>query len=113
MKLTQMAVKNAKPKDKDYKLTDGRGMYLLVSKKGQLYWRMNYRFSGKQKTLALGVYPEVSLADARHKCAEARETLAQGRDPGHERKIAKLTSGIANGNTLRAIAEELIVKMER
>jgi integrase len=113
MNLTHVAIKNAKPRDKDYKLSDAQGLYLLVSKKGQRYWRLNYRFGGKQKTLALGVYPDISLADARRKCAEAREAIAEGRDPGHERKIEKLTRGISAGNTFRAIAEELIVKMER
>lgn len=113
MPLTQLEVKNAKPGEKSYKLVDGRGMYLFVNPKGKRYWRLNYRFAGKQKTLALGVFPNVSLADARLKVAEARETLEDGRDPSLERRVAKLTAGIANGNTFRALSEELIIKMER
>lgn len=65
MKLTNTQVKNAKPKAKAYKLTDGEGMYLLVHPNGSKYWRLNYRFQSKQKTLALGVYPLISLAEAR------------------------------------------------
>lgn len=65
MKLTNTQVKNAKPKLKAYKLTDGEGMYLLVHPNGSKYWRLNYRFQSKQKTLALGVYPLISLAEAR------------------------------------------------
>ena len=60
MALTDTAVKNAKPREKAYKLTDGDGMYLYVTAKGQRYWRLDYRFEGKRKTLALGVYPEVA-----------------------------------------------------
>jgi len=64
MALTDIKVRTAKPTDKQYKLTDGNGMHLLVHPNGSKYWRLQYRFGGKQKMLALGVYPEVSLADA-------------------------------------------------
>jgi hypothetical protein len=72
MKLTAIAIKNAKPG----KHSDGEGMYLLVTESGQKYWRFDYRFLGKYKTLALGVYPDTSLAVARSKRAEARTLLA-------------------------------------
>ncbi|MCB2097944.1 MAG: DUF4102 domain-containing protein, partial [Parvularculaceae bacterium] len=62
MPLSQMAVRNAKPKDKDYKLTDGEGMFLFVTKAGGKFWRWSYRFGGKQKTVSLGAFPEVTLA---------------------------------------------------
>lgn len=113
MPLSQMAIRNAKPKDKDYKLTDGEGMFLFVTKTGGKYWRWSYRFGGKQKTLSLGVYPEVTLAEAREKRAAARATLAKGRDPGLERKIEKLTAGTSSGNSFDALAKELILKMQR
>ncbi len=65
--LNDVHCKNAKPKDKDYKLSDGGGLYLLVKKTGSKYWRMNYRFNGKEKTLAIGVYPVITLKNARKK----------------------------------------------
>lgn len=108
-----MAVHNAKPREKDYKLSDGQGMFLLVTKKGGRYWRWSYRFGGKQKTLSLGVYPEVSLAEAREKRAAARAILAEGHDPALDRKIKKLTAGEVPGNTFTALAKELLLKMER
>ena len=80
MALTDIAVKSAKPKDKPYKLTDGDGMYLLVNATGK-YWRLDYRFLDKRKTLAIGVYPVVSLAEARDKKNDARKSLANGIDP--------------------------------
>jgi integrase len=113
MPLSQMAIRNAKPKDKDYKLTDGEGMFLFVTKTGGKYWRWSYRFGGKQKTLSLGVYPEVSLAEAREKRADARAALAKGRDPGLDRKIEKLTAGASSGNSFEVVARELILKMQR
>jgi hypothetical protein len=75
MALTDIQARSAKPKSKPYKLSDGNGMHWLVSETGK-YWRMNYRFRGKQKTLALGIYPETTLADARQKRIEARKLLA-------------------------------------
>ncbi|SAR15991.1 phage integrase family protein [Klebsiella pneumoniae] len=79
--LSPKKIENAKPKDADYKLTDGGSLYLLVKKNGTKAWRMNYRFNGKQATLALGVYPDVPLATARKRRDEARQLLADGRDP--------------------------------
>ena len=72
MPLTALAVKQAKPKEKDYKLADGGGMYLLVTKKGGKYWRLKYRFAGKEKVLALGVYPTVTLEEAREARLKAK-----------------------------------------
>ncbi|HCB0987216.1 TPA: DUF4102 domain-containing protein [Klebsiella variicola] len=76
MKLTARQVETSKAKDKPYKLSDGGGLYLLVNPNGARYWRLKYRVAGKEKSLALGVYPEVSLADARQKRAEAKKVLA-------------------------------------
>jgi hypothetical protein len=89
MALADITVKNAKPKEKDYKLADGDGMYLLVATSGGKRWRLKYRFGGKEKLLALGTYPDVSLAEARNKRHEARNQLAHGIDPGAERKALK------------------------
>ena len=89
MALTDIQVKTAKPKVKDYKLTDGEGMFLLVASSGGKRWRLKYRFGGKEKQLALGTYPDVSLVEARAKRHEARNQLAHGIDPGGERKALK------------------------
>lgn len=86
MPLTDTKVKNAKPLDKEYKLTDGFGMFLRVTPKGSKYWQMAYRFEGKQKLFSIGVYPAVSLADARQRRDEAKRLLAQGIDPNAKKQ---------------------------
>ena len=78
MKLTARQVETSKPKEKAYKLSDGGGMYLEVAPNGSKYWRMKYRYAGKEKRLALGVYPSISLAQARAKREEAKRILALG-----------------------------------
>lgn len=105
MALTDIAIKKAKPADKPYKLTVGGGLYLLVNLIGK-YWRYNYRFLGKSKTLALGIYPDVSLARAREKHAEARKLLADGTDPGERRKETKQAALVAMANSFEAVARE-------
>jgi len=84
--LTNTAIKNAKPKDKPYKLSDGKGLYLLITIAGSKLFRFNYRIQGKQKTMAIGVYPDVTLAMAREKRDEARKLIAGGIDPMQEKK---------------------------
>ncbi|WP_399675948.1 tyrosine-type recombinase/integrase [Serratia sp. szju] len=106
MPLTDIKVKTAKPTDKAYKLTDGGGMYLLVKPNGSKYWRLKYRFVGKEKMLSIGVYPDVSLADARQKRDEARKILAAGGDPGEVKKADKLAQKLSTENTFEAIARE-------
>jgi len=110
MALTELTVKKAKPADKQQKLSDGRGMYLLVHPNGSKYWRMDYRFGGKQKTLALGVYPDISLAQARERREEARKLLANDSDPGAIKRTTKQaqreTLQIAENN-FRNLALEL------
>jgi len=112
MALTEIACKKAAPRDKDYKLADGNGMYLLVSTNGSKYWRWKYRYLGKEKVLALGIYPEVGLKIARDLCIDARRQLAQGIDPSAARKAAKLTLQTAQGNTFESIAWEWFAKEE-
>jgi integrase len=106
MPLTDIVVRNAKPKDKPQKLTDGDGMFLYVHPNGGKYWRLQYRFAGKQKVLALGVYPEVTLAGARERRMEARKVLAAGNDPGDVKKEAKRLMVLNSENTFEAIARE-------
>ena len=89
MPLTDLAVKSAKAGEKAYKLTDGGGMFLLVSVAGGKLWRLKYRISGKEKLLALGTYPDTSLVKARERRDAARKLLADGIDPGEQKKSEK------------------------
>ena len=86
-KLTELKIKQSKPDYKQYKLTDGEGMYMRVYPNGSKYWQLKYRYDGKQKTLSFGVWPEVGLSEAREKRAEARKKIKQGIDPIGEKKI--------------------------
>lgn len=106
MPLTDKAVKNAKAGDKPVKLFDGGGMFLLVTPAGQRYWRLKYCVNGKEKLLALGVYPDVSLAVARKKRDEAREKLAAGIDPNEAKREVKRTARIAAASSFEAVARE-------
>lgn len=106
MPLTDITVKHAKPHDKTYKLADEKGMYLLVNPKGAKYWRLKYRYGGKEKVLALGVYPDVTLADARHAATEAKIQLRKGEDPGHTRKLKKRATRLSAENSFEVIALE-------
>lgn len=82
MPLTDLEVRRAAPREKTYRVSDGRGMYLEISPAGGKYWRLKYRFNDRERKLALGVYPDVTLAHARRKRDEARALLADGVDPG-------------------------------
>ncbi len=109
MALTDTFVKQVKPKGSatGEKYADGGGLYLLVKVSGK-YWRLDYRFADKRKTLALGVYPEVTLAKARLKRAKAREQLADGIDPGLAKKAEKQISNLAAANTFEEVAREYL-----
>jgi integrase len=109
MPLTDAAIRKAKPAEAPYKMADGGGLYLLVTLTGK-YWRYNYRFSGKAKTLALGVYPDVSLARVREKHAEARRLLAEGIDPSELRKANKTQRAESAANSFEAVAREWYAK---
>src|SRR5262245_3847320 len=106
MPLTDTRIRNAKPKPKPYKLSDGGGLYVLIIPSGARYWRMDYRFGGKRRTLALGVYPEVPLARARAHREEARASLAGGADPSSVKKAMKRVARLASVNTFEAVARE-------
>ncbi len=109
MSLTNVAIRNAKPDTKPYKMSDEKGLYLQVTSTGK-YWRMNYRFAGKQKTLAFGVYPDVSLAEAREKRDEARKLLANDTDPSLVKAVKKQAKYEASENTFEAVAQEWYAK---
>ncbi|OZI43178.1 tyrosine-type recombinase/integrase [Bordetella genomosp. 4] len=103
MPLTDTACRQAKPASKPYKLADGGGLYLLISPTGK-YWRWDYRYVGKRKTLALGVYPESTLALARERHQAARKFLADGIDPGEKKKSDKRAARVAASNSFEAVA---------
>lgn len=104
--LTDTAVRNAKAAAKPYKLADEAGMFLLVTPAGGKYWRLKYRFLNKEKLLALGVYPDVSLSAARKKRDEAREKLAAGVDPSEARKLDKRAALLNAETSFEAVARE-------
>lgn len=110
--LTDVAARNAKFSDKPYKISDSGGLYLLVKSTGK-YWRMNYRYAGKQKTFAIGVYPAVSLVAARKKRDEARELLAKDIDPSLTKAINKQIVRTAAENTFKAVALEWHAKTSK
>lgn len=108
--LTDSRVKNARPKPRPYKLFDGKGLFMLVTPTGSKYWRLKYRIHDKEKLLALGVYSDVTLAEARAKRDEARKSIAAQKDPVHERRREKLVASVQAANTFEAIADEWIGK---
>ncbi|MFL9908472.1 tyrosine-type recombinase/integrase [Paraburkholderia sp. RL17-337-BIB-A] len=110
MALTDITVKNAKPANKPLKLFDGGGMFLLVTPAGQKYWRLKFRVVGKEKLLSLGVYPEVSLKEARARRDDARKLLSNGVDPGIERKVQKAATLDRAANSFEVVAREWFAK---
>lgn len=106
MPITEVTARNAKPQSKPYKLTDGDGLFLLVTPAGGKYWRLKYYFNGKEKLLALGVYPEIGLAEARERRLQARKQIARGIDPSAEKKEAKRLGSVKRLNSFESIATE-------
>jgi integrase len=106
--LTATDVNQAKPKDKAYKLSDEKGLYLLVQTTGGKLWRFDYRFDGKRKTLALGKYPDVSLADARDKRDDARKKIASETDPSDSKKATKAAKFGLQANSFEVVAREWV-----
>lgn len=110
MPLSDTSIRNAKSPEKPIKLADGGGLYLLLKPNGAKWWRLDYRFSGKRKTLSMGVYPEVGLKAARDKRDEAKRLLADGIDPGEERKIQKAARTERAENSFEVVAREWFAK---
>ena len=108
MPLTVTEIKAFKPKEKSYKKADSKGLYVEVPSNGSKLWRLKYRFGGKEKRLALGSWPEISLAKARELRDDARRKIAEGIDPAMERKKEKAAAKLGAENTFSAIAEEYI-----
>jgi integrase len=113
MKLTDGKCRAAKAAARDFKLTDGFGLYLLVKKNGSKLWKWKYYFNGLERKLSLGSYPSVSLKQVRQTLIEQRTLLASGIDPSHERKMKRLQVQLSVETTFKAVGEEYIVKMEK
>jgi Arm DNA-binding domain len=107
MALTDIAIRASKPRVKSFKLTDNAGLHLLITPRGGKFWRFSYRFAGKQKTLALGAYPIVTLAEARDGRDIARKHLAAGVDPSIKRKIDKQSAANTFSGGCGRIAEKV------
>lgn len=110
--LTDKEIANLKGREKTYRISDGEGLYLEVRPSGAKYWRLAYRYAGKQKTLALGIYPTTGLKAARQKRIEAKALLEENIDPGVQRKVEKLTAHLSSANTFEAITREWHAKRE-
>ncbi len=106
--LSELQIRRAKAGSKPRKLFDGGGLYVLVHPNGSRYWRLKYRFAGKERLLALGVYPQVGLAEARASAAEAKRLASQGMDPVHHKRALRVSTAADAANTFRALAEEWI-----
>ncbi|NOD92517.1 integrase arm-type DNA-binding domain-containing protein [Ruegeria sp. HKCCD4884] len=113
MRLTDTAIKNAKPREKDYKLFDGYGLHVLVTRSGSKLWRMKYRYRGREKLLSFGPYPLVTLKHAREKRDEARLMLLEDLDPSEERKRARIEKDREREVTLGAVSQEYLNKLEK
>jgi len=113
MALTDVAIRNTKPGAKAIKLTDGAGMFLLVTPAGGKLWRLKFRIEGREKLLALGAYPEVGLGEARRRREVARELMALGKDPAREKQREKVRARIQAADTFKAISDEYCQKRRR
>ncbi len=110
LSLTDIKVRSLKARDRQYKVTDGRGLFLVITPTGSKYWRFRYRFADREKSLAIGVYPDISLAEARDKAHEARKLLANDKDPGAEKQSKKRAMKLAAQNTFEMVAREWFQK---
>ena len=106
MKLTELQIKKAKPKEKIYRMFDGHGLHLEITPKGQKWWRYKYLFNGKERRISLGVYPDISLKEARERHMEERMKLNRGQDPSALRKLKKNELLSSNSNTFESLALE-------
>lgn len=106
MPLTALAVQALKPKEKPYKVSHEKGLYLLVNPNGRKYWKLKYRYLGKEKKLSIGEYPEVSLKEATQTMSEARKKIQEGLDPSAEKKRDKNQKILSAENSFEAVAHE-------
>jgi integrase len=112
MPLTDFAIRNIDACEKPRKVSDGNGLYLLVTPSGGKLWRLQYRFEGKQRLMTFGTYPNVSLLEARRKCAEAKDLLRVGVDPTANAKIEKIAKMLSHACTFTIVADEYLAKLK-
>lgn len=113
MPLTDAKIRSLKSGSKPAKFSDGSGLFVLVTPNGSKLWRLAYRFAGKQKTLAIGPYPDVSLEMARKSRTDARRLLADGVDPSEQKRLERLRQKVSAANTFHAISNEYLTKLRR
>ncbi|MDE2561907.1 MAG: tyrosine-type recombinase/integrase [Sphingomonadales bacterium] len=113
MALSDVAIRSAKPRAKEYKLSDGGGLYMLVTPAGGKLWRLKFRVDGREKKLAIGAYPAIGLSDARKRRDDARELIATGADPSREKQQAKHRAKVSAANTFGEVASEFLDKRKR
>lgn len=113
MPLTDTAIRAAKPSEKPVKLSDDRGLFLLIQPSGGKLWRLKYRIAGKENKLSIGRYPDVGLKEARERCTEARKLIASGIDPSEKKRTDRLEATTKAANTFKVVADEYIIKSER
>jgi integrase len=113
MALNDTLIRNARPRNRDWKLADEKGLYLLVTKKGGKLWRLKYRHLGVERKLSLGKYPDVGLKDARRQRDAARRRLAEGGDPSRDKRTAKAAAKLGIANSFDALASEYIEKVTK
>ncbi len=101
-----MLIRSTKPENKTVRLPDGEGLVLLIAPNGAKGWRFRYRFNGKSKMISLGVYPSISLKEARLKKAKAQELLSQDIDPSQARQAEKLSKAVTNEHSFEAVARK-------
>jgi integrase len=111
--LTDTAIRNAKPREKPYKVSDSQGLYLLVNPRGSKLWRVKYRIDGIERKLAIGPYPEITLAEARAARDAARRQLAHAIDPNYAKRQARIEATLRAENSFSKVADELIAKREK
>jgi len=105
-KLNNTLILNAKALKTPYKLTDGEGLYLLVTPQGSKHWRLRYRLAGKENVFAIGAYPIIGLKEAREKKIAAKKLIAKGIHPAHDRKLEKIRQAHEHANSFEAVAKE-------
>lgn len=112
MALTDLEIRQATAREREWKLTDGSGLYLLVRPNGSKLWRFKYRANGKEQKLAFGAYPQTTLKEARIRRDEARVEIGRGGDPARRRREAKIQAIIRAGDTFEGVAREYVAKCE-
>ncbi len=106
--LRDIAIRRIRPSDKAYKIYDSQGLFLLVHPSGRLYWRMRYKFAGRENAISLGAYPEVSLSMAWRRCDEERQRIAEKIDPAAHKKIQKIAEELAQATTFSSLRQSSI-----